>query len=143
MRPVTLRPDIKALSATDLIRLHNTGFGHVVQWLIASAGPFWRRTWRAEFVRHAGALVGGDPRTLPRRLWERLRALGRRPPSVAALDLATTDGAIMAVLLVNFGVVPHRTSIGRDLSVHGRRVMHWAPSQYGSHDESDEADPSR
>lgn len=98
-----------------LVRVMNAGpeFGPVVARVVASSTPVERALERARFVRIAAALLGGDRRTLPRRLAAAARRAASVPPLVP-IDVSSVSGALRAMLLVN-GRVPSRQTIGRDL----------------------------
>lgn len=100
-----------------MVRAHNAGpdFAPLIAAMLEAAGARQRVRERAKYVRIAAALAGGDDRSLASRLWRRMRELARLPLAVVPIDLATTDGALRAALLVNKGKPLARSAVYDDM----------------------------
>lgn len=108
--------EVAPLDLVTLVRLHALGaeFHGVIARLLKGASQEEILRERARVLRIVAALMGGDMATLARRVWERLREL-RRTWRWATIDLETVDGALLALLLLSRGKVPHRTTLLRAL----------------------------
>lgn len=104
------------LDPSSLVRLHARGEHAVVARLLATAKLHERCGAFGHWVRHAGALLGGDPRRTAATLHARMKALARRSKAaleVSPIDVASVDGACLAALLASGWECPHRTTVVR------------------------------
>lgn len=104
------------LDPAALVRLHARGEHAVIIRLLATAKLHERCGAFGHWLRHAGALLGGNPRYTAAALHARMKALARRSKAaleVSPIDPATVEGACLAALLANQWECPHRTTIVR------------------------------
>lgn len=106
------------LDPPALVRLHCLGEHAVIERLLGTATLAERVCARDHWIRHAGVLLGGQPRRTASQLHTRMRSLARRSRAtleVTPIDVASVDGALLAALLVEGWVCPHRTTVCRAL----------------------------
>lgn len=122
--PVAAPRVAEKLDYVALVKLWNTcawvGVRDVIALILRGASLRARLRERTRVLELVAALMPGDPRTLARRIFERSQMLARKL-DLQPIDIATADGAIRALLILNSGQPFSRPTLVRALERPRRR----------------------